>query len=72
MIYPIYYKKELCCSQVEYKMRTSDVSAVFVKTQNGKEVQRSVVTLPTKEEFDAHLHGFVPVVEKDTNGVFGG
>jgi hypothetical protein len=70
MKYPIYYKKELCCSQAEYLMRTADTRAVFVKTHKGEELQRSVVTHASKEEFDAHLTGFVPVVLADTNEVF--
>lgn len=70
MNYPIYYKKELCCSQVEYLMRTSETRAVFVKTHKREELQRSVVTHADKAEFDAHLNGFVPVVVADCGGVF--
>jgi len=70
MKYPIYYKKDLCCSQAEYLLRTTDTKAKFVKTHKGEVKERSDVTHSSKEEFDARLMGYVPVVVEDCVGVF--
>ena len=70
MIYPTYYKKELCCGQVVYIKQLSETKGVYVKTVKVKDKvevkEHTTVTCPNGAEFEAHfLRDFIEVPETE-------